>query len=366
MVLVTVLFARRRFGERVALLAGLIVATSLLVVALARLNIIDTAALARALDGGVRLRLVPGARASGRSRPRPGRALRPPLLLRGGRDAQGARRPRPSRAGRSSSGRSCRGGSRSCRGSSRPGPSILFLVLVLPWHVAIARRDGEWFDFYVVGEHFRRYFESGHRRDGSPPLLRRGRSSAASSPGPRSSGGSRGPFPRSAAGSGGRGGPRRTSRSSGSSSSLFFSALAVQAHPLHPAGLAGRRRPRRARPREGPAARGPAPRRRDGSRASLFGLLAGVVAAYAFGAGMAARYGVQARSDRARRPSSPSGRSREPPPGPGRLPLPAPARLDGTARPHGGGAVDRVRRGARLRPPVRRPLRSLPGRSWPS
>ena len=49
-----------------------------------------------------------------------------------------------------------------------PGPLILFLALVLPWHLAIARRDGEWFDFYVVGEHFRRYFESGHRRDGSP------------------------------------------------------------------------------------------------------------------------------------------------------------------------------------------------------
>ena len=41
MVLVTILFARRRFGERIALLAGLIVATSLLVVALARLNTID-------------------------------------------------------------------------------------------------------------------------------------------------------------------------------------------------------------------------------------------------------------------------------------------------------------------------------------
>ncbi|MBI5440116.1 MAG: glycosyltransferase family 39 protein, partial [Deltaproteobacteria bacterium] len=42
MVLFTVFFARRRFGERVGLLAGLIVATSLLVVALSRLNTIDT------------------------------------------------------------------------------------------------------------------------------------------------------------------------------------------------------------------------------------------------------------------------------------------------------------------------------------
>ncbi len=41
MVLATVLFARRRWGERVALLGGLIVSTSILVVSLARLNIID-------------------------------------------------------------------------------------------------------------------------------------------------------------------------------------------------------------------------------------------------------------------------------------------------------------------------------------
>jgi 4-amino-4-deoxy-L-arabinose transferase-like glycosyltransferase len=52
-----------------------------------------------------------------------------------------------------------------------PGPLVLFLALVLPWHLAIAGRDGEWFDFYVVGEHFRRYLESGHRRSGNPLLF---------------------------------------------------------------------------------------------------------------------------------------------------------------------------------------------------
>ncbi len=167
MVLVTVLFARRRFGERVALLAGLIVATSFLVVALARLNIIDTPlSLAVSTAAFAFASFQEHERSGDRGRARAALyvlhfSCAAAVMLKG---LVGLVLP---------------GGailvwallSRRISIVPRlfsPGPLILFLALVLPWHLAIARRDGEWFDFYVVGEHFRRYFESGHRRDGSP------------------------------------------------------------------------------------------------------------------------------------------------------------------------------------------------------
>lgn len=166
MVLVTVLFARRRFGERVALLAGLIVATSFLVVALARINIIDTPlSLAVSSAAFAFASFQEHERAGDRGRARVALYLLHfscaaavmlkglvGLVLPGGAILVWALLSRRiSIVPRLFS----------------PGPLILFLALVLPWHLAIARRDGEWFDFYVVGEHFRRYFESGHRRDGS-------------------------------------------------------------------------------------------------------------------------------------------------------------------------------------------------------
>ena len=167
MVLVTVLFARRRFGERVALLAGLIVATSFLVVALARLNIIDTPlSLAVSTAAFAFASFQEHERSGDRGRARAALyvlhfSCAAAVMLKG---LVGLVLP---------------GGailvwallSRRISIVPRlfsPGPLILFLALVLPWHLAIARRDGEWFDFYVIGEHFRRYFESGHRRDGSP------------------------------------------------------------------------------------------------------------------------------------------------------------------------------------------------------
>jgi 4-amino-4-deoxy-L-arabinose transferase-like glycosyltransferase len=167
MVLVTVLFARRRFGERVALLAGLIVATSFLVVALARLNIIDTPLSLAVSTAAFAFAAFQEHERSG-DRGRAGAALYVlhfscaaavmlkglvGLVLPGGAILVWALLSRRIAI---------------VPKLFSPGPLILFLALVLPWHLAIARRDGEWFDFYVIGEHFRRYFESGHRREGSP------------------------------------------------------------------------------------------------------------------------------------------------------------------------------------------------------
>ena len=170
MVLVTVFFARRRYGERVALLGGLVVATSLLVVALARLNLIDTP-LSFALGTAAFSFASFQEHEKAGDRPRARAALYVlhfscaaavmlkglvGLVLPGGAILVWAflsrRLPLVPKL-------------------FSPGPLVLFLALVLPWHLAIARRDGEWFDFYVVGEHFRRYFETGHRRSGKPLLF---------------------------------------------------------------------------------------------------------------------------------------------------------------------------------------------------
>jgi len=49
-----------------------------------------------------------------------------------------------------------------------PGPLLLFLLLVVPWHVEMARRHPDFLNFYFVHEHFDRFARSGHRRGGSP------------------------------------------------------------------------------------------------------------------------------------------------------------------------------------------------------
>lgn len=290
MVLVTVLFARRRFGERVALLAGLIVATSFLVVALGRLNIIDTPlSLALSSSAFAFAAFQEHERAGDRGRARAALYLLHfscaaavmlkgfvGLVLPGGAILVWALLSRRLSI---------------VPKLFSPGPLILFLALVVPWHVAIARRDGEWFDFYVVGEHFRRYFESGHRRTASPllfvwvflgglfpwtPYLWR----------------MAGAFPSIR---------RREWRERGAEAFLqvfwilvflFFSAsrskLVPYILPIWPAvallvalGL------ERARQQGAPL------RPERWVTGLLFGLLGGGVAAYAFGAGMAARYGVQ-------------------------------------------------------------------------
>ncbi len=289
MVLVTVLFARRRFGERVALLAGLIVATSLLVVALARLNIIDPP-LSFALSSAA------FAFASFQEHERTGDRSRARVALYLLHFSCAAAVMLKGFVGLVLPGGAILVWALLSRRFSivprlfSPGPLILFLALVVPWHLAIARRDREWFDFYVIGEHFRRYFETGHRRGASPlhfvwvllggllpwtPYL--GRLAGA--------------FPSVRRGEWRERGAEAFLQVFWILVFLFFSVsrskLVPYILPIWPAvavlvalGL------ERARQRGAPL------RLERRATGLLFGLLTGIVATYAFGAGMAARYGV--------------------------------------------------------------------------
>lgn len=167
MVLVTVLFARRRYGERVALVAGLVVATAGLVVVHARLNIID-GPLSFALSSAA------FAFAAFQEHERSGDRARARLALYLLHLSCAAAVMLKGLVGIVLPGGAILVWALLSRRLAivprlfSPGPLLVFLALVVPWHVAIARRDGEWFDFYVVGEHFRRYFETGHRREAKP------------------------------------------------------------------------------------------------------------------------------------------------------------------------------------------------------
>ncbi len=37
---------------------------------------------------------------------------------------------------------------------------LIFLLIALPWHVLVAREHSEWFDFYIIHEHFERYLSN--------------------------------------------------------------------------------------------------------------------------------------------------------------------------------------------------------------
>ncbi|MBK8597187.1 MAG: glycosyltransferase family 39 protein [Holophagales bacterium] len=290
MVLVTILFARRRFGERVALLAGLIVATSLLVVALGRLNTIDTPlSLALSSAAFAFAAFQEHERAGDRGRARAALYLLHiscaaavmlkgfiGLVLPGGAILVWALLSRRLSI---------------VPKLFSPGPLVLFLALVLPWHLAIARRDGEWFDFYVVGEHFRRYFETGHRRTASP-LLFLWVLLGGLFPWTPFLGRIAGAFPSIRRGEWRERGAEAFLQVFWILVLLFFSAsrskLVPYILPVWPAvALLVAVGVERARQRG-------APLRQERWVAGLFfGLLGGGVAAYAFGAGMAARYGVK-------------------------------------------------------------------------
>lgn len=45
---------------------------------------------------------------------------------------------------------------------------IVFLVIVAPWFILVQSRNPEFFDFFFINEHFRRFAEEGHNRDGAP------------------------------------------------------------------------------------------------------------------------------------------------------------------------------------------------------
>lgn len=49
-----------------------------------------------------------------------------------------------------------------------PGPLLVFLLIAVPWHVEVARRNPDFLDFYFGDQQFRRYFTNVHRRKGSP------------------------------------------------------------------------------------------------------------------------------------------------------------------------------------------------------
>jgi 4-amino-4-deoxy-L-arabinose transferase-like glycosyltransferase len=49
-----------------------------------------------------------------------------------------------------------------------PQGILAFLIIFLPWHVMMALRDKDFLHFYFIGEHFQRYFSTGHNRYQAP------------------------------------------------------------------------------------------------------------------------------------------------------------------------------------------------------
>ncbi len=168
MVLVAVAFARRRWGARTGLLAGLILATSLLLVALARIALIDpmlSAALSAATFAFAAFAESDAAREARQAR----RALygfhaacAAAILLKG---LIGIVLP----GGAIVLWTLVTGRWRTLGRVFSPGPLLLFFVLAVPWHVAMALRHPDFLQFYFVHEHFQRFATTEHRRTG--PLL---------------------------------------------------------------------------------------------------------------------------------------------------------------------------------------------------
>lgn len=167
MVLLVYLFARRRWGERVGLLAALILASSSLVVALVRINLIDPS-LALAMTGAVfAFAAFQEAEADGDSK-RARRALyglhvacAAAVLLKG---LVGIVLP----GGAILVFALVTGRPRLLAKLFSPGPLLVFLLLAVPWHVLVARRNPDFLQFYFVHEHFERFATKAHRRTGTP------------------------------------------------------------------------------------------------------------------------------------------------------------------------------------------------------
>ena len=167
MVLMAAAFAGRRWGTRTGLLAGLVTGSSILVFALARLVISDpilscvlTAAVfafaafqeaelegnarrARRALYGLHLACAAAVLAKGLvGVVLPGGAILVFIALSG----RWKLLPR----------------------LFAPGPLLVFLLVAVPWHVAVARRSPDFLDFYFGDQQFRRFFTKIHRRQGSP------------------------------------------------------------------------------------------------------------------------------------------------------------------------------------------------------
>ncbi len=168
MVLLAAAFARRRWGARTGLLAGLVLASSLLVVALARIAIIDPMlSLALSAAAFAFAAFAEGEEAGDARRAR--RALygfhvacAAAVLLKG---LIGVVLP----GGAIVLWTLVTGRRRTLARVFSPGPLAVFLLLAAPWHVAMARRHPDFLQFYFVHEHFQRFATTEHRREG--PLV---------------------------------------------------------------------------------------------------------------------------------------------------------------------------------------------------
>ncbi len=168
MVLLAAAFARRRYGARTGLLAGLVCASSLLVVALARIAIIDPM-LSLAMSGAAfAFAAFAEGDADGDGR-RARRALygfhvacAAAVLLKG---LIGVVLP----GGAIVFWTIWTGRWRTLARVFSPGPLLVFLALAVPWHVAMARRHPDFLQFYFVHEHFDRFAKTEHKRTG--PLV---------------------------------------------------------------------------------------------------------------------------------------------------------------------------------------------------
>jgi 4-amino-4-deoxy-L-arabinose transferase-like glycosyltransferase len=167
MVLLAVAFARRRWGTRTGLLAGLILATSILLVALARIALIDpmlSAALAAATFAFATFAERDAAGDGRRARHSLfafHAACAAAVLLQG---LVGIVLP----GGAIVIWTLVTGRWRTLSRVFSPGPILLFLLLAVPWHVAMAVRHHDFLGFYFVHEHFQRFATTEHRRTGPP------------------------------------------------------------------------------------------------------------------------------------------------------------------------------------------------------
>ena len=168
MVLLAAAFARRRYGARTGLLAGLVCASSLLVVALARIAIIDPM-LSLAMSGAA---FAFAAFAEGDA---DGDAKRARRALYGFHVACAAAVLLKGLIGVVLPGGAIvfwtllTGRWRTLARVFSPGPLVVFLALAVPWHVAMARRHPDFLQFYFVHEHFDRFAKTEHKREG--PLV---------------------------------------------------------------------------------------------------------------------------------------------------------------------------------------------------
>ncbi|HQR66787.1 MAG TPA: phospholipid carrier-dependent glycosyltransferase [Thermoanaerobaculia bacterium] len=167
MILMTAAFAARRWGTRTGLLAGLVTGSSVLVFALARIVITD-ALLSFVLTGAV------FAFAAFQEAEQEGNARRARRALYGLHVACALAVLTKGLIGVVLPGGAIlvfvvlSGRWRLLPKLFAPGPLLVFLLIAVPWHVEVARRNPDFLDFYFGDQHFRRFFTKVHRRQGSP------------------------------------------------------------------------------------------------------------------------------------------------------------------------------------------------------